>query len=448
MVRSLYLLIAVAAIGGAARTATAQDDLFPPQLPGGRSMVTISSPELLRPTTALDEGGKIAEHRPTVDFLYYPGQEEPGNPWSVWGDGLAVGDKYYSSIGDHRAPAGSAYVYEYDSRTNKLRRLLSTADVLRLPHGHYMPGKIHSRLDLGSDGWLYFSTHRGSTRVTTDQYHYQGDWILRHHPGRGVTEIVKHAPLSRQCLPTSTLDPKRLIFYAGTADGDQGSQRVQFLAYDVQAGKVLYSDDHGPARYMIFSPTTGCIYFIPSGEGSDPHQGRLVRFDPQRPGTPTPMDAEVGLRSATQETRQGIIYTTNQGELFAFDVRTETATRLGRGTVGQQDYIASLDADLNSGRYLYYVAGAHGGSQNDGTPLVQFDVQTRTRKVICFLHPAVHQATGYIPMGTYGSAVSPEGDKVYITWNGNIGGKDRRGRITFNACALTVVHIPQEERQP
>jgi hypothetical protein len=37
---------------------------------------------------------------------------------------------------------------------------------------------------------------------------------------------------------------------------------------------------------------------------------------------------------------------------------------------------------------------------------------------------------------------------VYITWNGNIGGKDRRGRITFNACALTVVHIPEEERKP
>ena len=425
---------------------SAGQDLFPPNLPGGKSVVTIDSKELLKPTTALDDGVKIAGEAPTVDVLYYPGQEYEGNPWSVWGDSLAVGDKYYSAIGDHKAPQGSGFVYEYDSKTRQLKQLLSTAEILKLPEGHYMPGKIHSRLDLGSDGWLYFSTHRGGTRVTTDQYHYLGDWIMRHHPERGVTEIVKHAPLAKQCLPTSVLDPKRLIFYAGTADGAR-SGVIQFLAYDVKAGKLLYSDDHGPARYLIFSPTTGCVYFVPTGDGGEKHDGRLVKFDPEKPGKPTPIDAELGLRSATQETPQGIVYTVNEGELFAFDVKTEKAKPLGRGTVGNQKYIASIDADP-SGRYLYYIAGAHGGSQNDGTPLVQYDVQTSTRKVICFLHPAVQEATGYIPMGTYGSAVSPDGSKVYITWNGNIGGKDRRGRITFNACALTVVHIPEQERQP
>ena len=440
-----YILLLVAIGFIFTPLSSSAQELFPPQLPGGKSVVTLSSPELLTPTSVLDDGVKIAARAPTVDVLYYPGQDYEGNPWSVWGDGCAVGDKYYSAIGDHKAPQGSGYVYEYDSSTKILKRLLSTAEVLNLPQGHYMPGKIHSRVDMGHDGWLYFSTHRGSTRVTTDQYHYVGDWILRHHPERGVTEIVKHAPLPKQCLPTSVLDPKRLIYYAGTADGER-SGVVKFLAYDVKAGKVLYSDDHGPARYLIFSPTTGCVYFIPSGEG-EKHGGQLVKFDPEKPTRPTPIDAEIGLRSATQETPQGIVYTTNEGELFAFDVKTETAKSLGRGTVGSQNYIASIDADP-SGRYLYYVAGAHGGSQNDGTPLVQYDVKAETRKVICFLHPAVHEATGYTPMGTYGSAVSPDGSKVYITWNGNIGGKDRRGRITFNACALTVIHIPQEERQP
>ncbi|HZL90502.1 MAG TPA: hypothetical protein VFB96_19200, partial [Pirellulaceae bacterium] len=238
---------------------------------------------------------------------------------------------------------------------------------------------------------------------------------------------------------------KRLIFYAGTADGSR-SGVIQFLAYDIKAGKVLYSDDHGPARYLIFSPTTGCVYFIPSGDG-EKHQGQLVKFDPEKPGPPKPIDADIGLRSATQETPQGVVYTVNEGELYAFDVKAEKSKSLGRGAVGNQKYIASIDADP-SGGYLYYVAGAHGGSQNDGTPLVQYDVKTGTRKVICFLHPAVHEATGYTPMGTYGSAVSPDGSKVYITWNGNIGGADRRGRITFNACALTVVHVPEEERKP
>lgn len=442
---SLHLILTacVAFVIGESRSFS--QDLFPPKLPGGKMVVTLNSPELLKPTTTLDDGVTIAEHKPNVDVLYYPGQDYEGNPWSVWGDSLAVGDKYYSAIGDHKAPQGSGYVYEYDSATKQLKQLLSTAEILKLPEGHYMPGKIHSRLDLGSDGWLYFATHRGSTRVTTDQYQYVGDWIMRHHPGRGATEVVKHAPLPKQCLPTSVLDPKRLIFYAGTADGSR-SGVIQFLAYDIKAGKVLYSDDHGPARYLIFSPTTGCVYFIPSGDG-EKHQGQLVKFDPEKPGPPKPIDADIGLRSATQETPQGVVYTVNEGELYAFDVKAEKSKSLGRGAVGNQKYIASIDADP-SGGYLYYVAGAHGGSQNDGTPLVQYDVKTGTRKVICFLHPAVHEATGYTPMGTYGSAVSPDGSKVYITWNGNIGGADRRGRITFNACALTVVHVPEEERKP
>ena len=80
---------------------------------------------------------------------------------------------------------------------------------------HYSPGKIHSRLDLGSDGCLYFSTHRGSTKATTDRYHYQGDWILRCDPQTARTEIVTQGPVPKHCIPCSVLDPKRLFFYGG-----------------------------------------------------------------------------------------------------------------------------------------------------------------------------------------------------------------------------------------
>ena len=103
-----------------------------------------------------------------------------------------------------------------------------------------------------------------------------------------------------------------------------------------------------------------------------------------------------------------------------------------------------------TGRFLYYIAGAHGGAQHDGTPVVQYDVKTRTRKVIAFLHSLLHERAEYITLGTFGSAVSPEGDKVYVTWNGNRGTKreDVDGRIRFNTCAMTVIHIPPSEREP
>src|SRR5262245_6414224 len=77
-------------------------DLFPPKIPSSNGIVTINSPALLKPTTTLDDGVKIAQHPPTVEVMYYPGQDYEGNPWSVWGDSLAVGDKYYSAIGDHK----------------------------------------------------------------------------------------------------------------------------------------------------------------------------------------------------------------------------------------------------------------------------------------------------------------------------------------------------------
>ena len=76
---------------------------------------------------------------------------------------------------------------------------------------------------------------------------------------------------------------------------------------------------------------------------------------------------------------------------------------------------------------------------------MQFDVKTRAKKIIAFLHPFLKQELGYVPLGTFSTAVSPSGDKLYVTWNGHVGGS-RRGRLTWDACALTVIHIPASER--
>ena len=48
---------------------------------------------------------------------------------------------------------------------------------------------------------------------------------------------------------------------------------------------------------------------------------------------------------------------------------------------------------------------------------VQFDVKTRQKKVIAFLHPFYKDRYGCTLKGTYSSAVDPKGDRVYVTWN-------------------------------
>jgi len=438
-IRNLAFALLFAALTGCP-LATAEVS-YPPGLPGGEKVATATSDSLLKPPPSL-EGVRVASTAPTVDFMYYPGQTYKGNPWSNWGDGLAVNGKYYSSIGDHRAPEGNAYLHEYDAETNSLRRVVDLREVLNLPEGHYTPGKIHGRIDMGGDGWLYFSTHRGSTRVTTDKYHYNGDWIMRHHPTIGKTEIVACGPVGKQCIPCSVLDSKRLIFYGGTQSGDVRDKRNMFFAYDIKAGKLLYAGYGGPARYMIFASSTGRVYFTPGLAGT------LYRLDPEKGGSPVRLSAAMGLRAATQETPRGYVYTVSKGDgtLRSFNTRTEQIEELGHAPVGTQTYITTLDADP-TGRYVYYIPGAHGGSEKDGAAVVQFDVKTKRKKVIAFLHPFLKNTYGYTPLGTFSSAIDPKGDKLYITWNGNLGGRKGR-RLTWDACALTVIHIPESERRP
>jgi hypothetical protein len=417
---------------------------FPPKLPNGQEIVTVTSDAFLKAPAAIGKDVLIAKTPPTVDFLFYPGQTYQGKLWSNWGDGLAVNGKYYSSIGDHDAPDGHAFVYEFDPVKKALRVLCNITEVLADVLG-YRPGKVHGRLDLGSDGSLYFSTHRGSTTITSDANQFKGDWIIRCDPKTGKSEVVVCGPVPKHSIPCSLLDPDRLIFYGGTAPGtDAKDKGVQFFAYDVKSRKLLYAGPDGPPRTMMFAKSTGKIYYVPNKENEI---GALVCYDAAKGGAPYPIKAEMGARAATQETPQGVIYTvTKAGKgggatLFAFDTKTEEAKVLGPAAVGAANYITTIDADAN-GRYLYYIPGAHGDAERDGSAVVQFDTRTQRRKVIAFLNPYFKDKAGASPVGTFGAAIDPAGDKLYITWNVS------RGSRSWDCCALTVIHIPPSEREP
>lgn len=73
-----------------------------------------------------------------------------------------------------------------------------------------------------------------------------------------------------------------------------------------------------------------------------------------------------------------------------------------------QQYITTMDVDP-SGRYVYYAPGAHGGGIKDGTPVVQYDARTNKRKIIAFLNDYYTKKYSYVPDGTFGSALSPDG---------------------------------------
>src|SRR5688500_4715014 len=104
----VFVLVASAALPAyaqsARKTPVAESELTdPPKLPGGKEVVTDTSEAFLKPGETLREGVTIAKTPPTIDFMYYPGQDYAGKPWSNWGDSLVVNGKYYSAIGDHLA---------------------------------------------------------------------------------------------------------------------------------------------------------------------------------------------------------------------------------------------------------------------------------------------------------------------------------------------------------
>ncbi|HUT34755.1 MAG TPA: hypothetical protein VNE39_14795 [Planctomycetota bacterium] len=418
--------------------AAAGEARFPPTLPGGKAVATLrGAPEVLKPPPLMKIMGGVAFAKalPTVDFLYFPCQTVRGNPWSCWGDGVAADGKYYTSLGDCN---GHCFIYEYDGQTKALRQVADVRAAVNVPVGHYSPGMIGSRLDLGDDGWLYFATYRAPGA----QGAYEGDWILRCHPPTGKTEVVVHAPIPKHAIPCSVLDPKRLVLYGGAVPGEGKGNAAKFFAYDLKAKRLLHSCDNGPTRALIFAKSTGRVYFTPGT------QGPLVCFDPGK-GKVTKLGVEIGLRAATQETPDGCIYTVAQegdGTIWRVNPKAGQVEGIGSAAIGGQDYVASLDADP-TGRYLYYVPGANGGAERDGAPIVQFDARTKAQKVIAFLYPFLREKLGYIPVGTFSLAVDPAGDKLYVTWNGSFGAM--RGRqLVWDACALTVIHIPASERLP
>lgn len=408
---------------------------YPPKLPEGKTVVTESDPSFLVPNDKLRERVEIAKTPPVIDFAFYPDQNYPGNPWSHRSDGIVVGDKYYSSSNDHLAPRGTALLWEYDAAAKQFRLLCDTTRFLESqnafpPEMNYRPGEMQSRIDLGSDGWLYYATDRGSPTVTDDAHGYLGEWILRTNPQTLETKIVATHPVAKHTLPASVLDPKRMIYYGGTAPGkDAANQKVQFFALDVKSGKLLIQADDGPTRTLAFSPSTGCVFW--EGKMYDPATNRI-----------TPL-AMPHVRSASRETPQGMIYGTSErsADLWALDVKTRQVKQLGSGAVATQEYVASAEADP-TGRYLYYIPGAHGGAAGDGTPVVQFDLKTGRRKVLAFLYRHFWDKYGYALDGSFGSALDEKGERLFISWDGWRKGQPRG----WESAAITVLHIPASER--
>jgi hypothetical protein len=321
-------------------------------------------------------------------------------------------------------------------------------------------GKVHGHLDFLDGPNLWFCTYWSKYPEPKPEdwaTGYLGGHILSYNVESG--EFVDYGvPMPGASWPSSRLDPRRRMLYAA-------SFYHQFLAWDVDARRPVHAG-HLPAgmtwsnRVMLIDPMTGMVYTSNDHE-SDPGKN-LIKYDPKRNhfqllDAPMPADEidpehAVTLMRASSAGRgpDGLFYgVTQAGQMFTFDPEKEEIRDRDTSWPGKQRYTTSL-ARSPGGRYLYYVPGAHGMGNRDGSPLVQYDTKTGDRKVLAFLAPYYAQKYGYTPSGSFSIKLDAKGERLFICWNGGFFSAEmalgEKPASLFQHNAVMLVHIPPAER--
>lgn len=401
---------------------------------------------LLKPPEGLPGGFAVARTAPDVDFAVLPGQFSGARLWSSWGDVLAASDgRFYAAIGDHDAPHGTTFVYCVDPKEKTVTRVIDCNRIAPAPPDKYSPGKIHAPLVQADDGGIYLFGYRGSVRGTGGETGYRGDWLLRYRPATGQTENLgmpvplSSAPVLEHCSTVGCL-------YGLSVPGlTMPEPRTQFFRYDLKTGRVTFTcevDTKGPRAIIV--ARDGRVYF---GSGASSGAHRLMRYDP-RNGRVTELAIGIPgdgvLRAASRADADGVVYgISRDGLVFAFDTNTETVTEIAKAFVAGRLYTAVCRLDPTD-TYLYYIPGAHGQSGETGTPVIQLNVKTRRCKVLTFLNRTVRQQKHYNLGGTYGIALSGDGSRLFVSFNGARLPTGKQSE--FGVCSVLLLHIPESER--
>ena len=457
-------------------------------------VVVDKDPKMLQPPKSVAKfAGKefsIAQEPPEVAFAIVPVEpmflgespvkpgdnEEPNandpGPWSNWSQSnydTRTG-KFYSAIGDHAKYDAHILLVEYDPAARKVRCLPEVNKVLGRTKTQFSEGKIHGWLDFYQSKdidkphlwyctyWAKYPPGRNEPEEVDYATGYDGGHIMSYDVLTG--DIVDYGvPLVRASWPYHRVDTKRGIMYAVGMFGE-------FLAWDINQQKTKWAGYMPKGmgwweRAILIDEETGMVYTSNRDQDSDPML-HFIKYDPFKNrffqlACHMPEEIRTGNRGSGQyqqmraQTRRrgpdglfwGVSY---NGMLFTFDPVKEEIVGKGYNWPGEERYTASMDRSPG-GRYVYYLPGAHGRGYAEGSPIVQYDTQTGTKKILAFMFPYYYEKYGYTPGGTFSIKLDDEGKQLFILWNGAfIEHKEGAGGDTFGQCSVMVVNIPESER--
>ena len=457
-------------------------------------VVVDSDPKMLEPVAHIAPLIKgdfvIAKEPPEVEFAIIPAEPlflaEPYKkstsdipndvgPWSNWSQAnfdTRTG-KFYSAIGDHAKYDAHIFLVEYDPKTKAVKCLPEVNKVIGRTLDQFMEGKIHGWLDLYKSNDLdnahfWYCTYWAKyTEPDEDDYAtgYDGGHIMSYDVMTG--DIVDYGvPLKRASWPYHRVDTKRGIMYGI-------GMFSEFLAWDINEQKTMWAGylPKGMTwnnRAILIDEETGMVYATNNDAQAspkrnvikyDPFKNRFSQLDCYMPVTQgtNAGRGKAGSHSAMRaQTRHrgpdGLFWgVTSAGQLFSFDPEKEEVLDKGVNWPGPEKYTCAMDRSPG-GRYVYYVPGAHGHGYLDGTPIIQVDTKTGTRKVLAFLFEYYYEKYGYTPGGSYSIKLDDTGGRLFILWNGAFTDhgekvvKQEDNYHAFGQCSVMVVNIPESER--
>lgn len=463
--RFLYILTAIvwSSVIPPAVGAADVSPAWPPQLSGAKlGTVALKTARFLEVPEAVaatrDDDGvapfTMAKVPPVVELAFHDnlGTDPTSRRlWSSWGDICLAGDgSVYVGIGDHHHDAegdGRCFVYRWDPTKKTLTQIVDMNKVITPQPGQPAWTKVHAKIDEGPDGKIYFCcTLNAGNRAGNANYKWTeqlpGAQLYQYDPETGLTSVYANLP-PRRCTATSLLDTQRNIWWCNLEAGEGDA----LYGLNLTTRKVVYQSEDGAVAFNrnFALAADGTIYF----NGSDNEIMHLTPTTQKITGTGVKFSEAPGMRASTGQSTEGDIFgsTHKTNQLFRYRPQDGTLEMLGPtwGT-GQYTTVMVLSPDE---RFVYYLPGAHGKAYQYGTPVVQYEIATKTRKVLAFLAPAFEHQFGYVPGGTYGIKLAADGGTLYVNFNGHAADAVRPSTmkpIGFGLCSFAAIHIPATER--
>ena len=402
--------------------------------------------------------GIIQDYEPWYLPMLYKENYRLGGTWNGWGDVTMGPDNcYYFSVSDHRSYNANAYIICYDPVAKNHEIVVDLKKVIGWTPDEYADGKIHGDLDIGPGGDMWFLTYFGP-RPREHEWDtvYRGSRLLHYNIFTKETEHLG-IPLEGSSWPYYNYDWQRGVFFAVA---DYGGI---VLAYDTKARKMLYG---GVPKHHIrwfqrctmLDRDTGIFYSSDTIANRTGERFRgdhyfvsykrrnntFIRMKAKVPENPaTGKSSPVRAHTQTKDSDGAFWCLSHNGVLFRF-FPDEDRTEYSGLNWGKEGYYTTNMCFSPKKRYIYYIPGVNVRALAYGTPVVQYDTETKKKKVIAFLNDFYFEKYGYCVCGPYGLELDRNGESLFFFSGGSF--TDNKSKPVYRRPSMFHIHIPESER--